>query len=195
MLFLTLLSLISAKPTASQGSGSVTGGDRPYVCLDGVRSVGSQPHALVRYNVQPGGTFYLMKNTDASNGKTWVPVSQYPTDKPMASHDFTELVFPENSDKNAHYCVMYKNGSQEIYSRPYTFNNQSAQWAPSRSVEQDDAIAACATGNKATTYTTKQLDKKEKTKGSTKKRSKTNSASGVCFGMFAGMAVICAVLM
>jgi len=194
MMFFSLISLIS---TVLAAQSPVTGKPegKSYVCLDGVvaGSNGSQPRALVRHNVQPGGIFYLMKNSDPSNSKNWVPISQYQSDRPMCYPDFSELAFPENADKSAHYCVMYKNSNQEIYSRPYTYSNTQAQWAPSRSVEHDDAIAAGASG-KPTTYTTKQLNKKD---GSGKKKSarSSNSAAGISCGIFAGLSLIVAFML
>lgn len=208
MLFLGLFSVLVAARSASNNksekndsASANTGSPKYYVCLDGIKNTGSQPHALVRHNVPPGGSFFLMTNPDPANSTGWTPASQYRSDIAGNAHDFVELAFPDNYEKNQHYCVMYKNGDKAIYSRPYTYNSGSAQWAPTRSVDQDNAIAA-GTSNGSTTYTSKNLNDKTGSKtGSSKSGSKKsskkskNSAAGIFCGACAGLVLATSILM
>ncbi|ELA41746.1 uncharacterized protein VICG_01250 [Vittaforma corneae ATCC 50505] len=206
MLILSLLSLISCKTSTKPSSNTsavsaapVASRPRSYVNLDGVKMVGSQPHAMVNHTAQPGGSFYLMKTRTPDDQYSWSPVIQYPSERTNMSNSM-ELVFPEGYDKDAHYCVMYRKDGQDIYSRPFALDQKSQAWVPSRTAEQDNSIAQklhSAESDKNTTYTNKPVNKNEKGTKTTsgKKRKNTNSASGIFCSIFACMAIASAILL
>lgn len=206
MLILSLLSLIACKTSTKPSSNPTSAPAAPiapkprcYVNLDGVKMVGSQPHALVSHTAQPGGAFYLMKSRTPDDQYSWTPVIQYPSERTNIANNM-ELVFPEGYDKDAHYCVMYRKDNQDIYSRPFALDQKSQAWVPSRSAEQDNSIAQKLHGgesDKSATYTNKPVGKNEKGAKTTtgKKRKSTNSASGIFCSVFACMAVASAILL
>lgn len=211
MLFFSLLSLIVCKPSSKNSKGGANPAvanktetqsaptSKCYLNLHDVKMVGTQPHAIISHNLQPGGSYALMKNYDSNNQNAWTMAHQYPADKTSnINNNHMELVMPEDFDKNAHYCVVYTNpNDQKSYSRPFKYTAETGTWAPSRTEEQDNMIAQKVGSNadgKGAKYTNKPLDSESK-KGANTKRSSKSSAAGTFCSIFAGLVVLSAILM
>lgn len=212
LLILTLIHLAVTKTTNTSQTQAGSAENSAYVSLHEVQQVNGGTVAKASYNVKPGGSFYLMRNNDVNNSQAWTPVASYSTDQRNSS-DAVNFHFPENSDANSHYCIMYRRpGESDTFSRPFTRNNASQTWQSSRTPEQDNAVAqqsqqaqqaqdqAQAQANQSdnpngTPVYTSRTDPKngkgsDKRNGKKGKGKKNNSAAKILCSMFGAMAVV-----
>ncbi|KAM0680554.1 hypothetical protein GINT2_001242 [Glugoides intestinalis] len=132
------------------------------------------PQAVIQLNSSKTKDLYLMQNSTVDNQSTWKPVYKYDLNNNTKNMILVDLPEEHKEYKNCCFMLATDDG-KGAFTKPFTYNEQSKEWCPSRTANEDNVIAY---GNPEgpTKYTSQPLPE-EKTAAASKKKTTVNSAS------------------
>lgn len=118
-----------------------------------------------------------MKNNTVNDQNGWKPVYRY--DLNSNNKNVILVNLPEEYKDYKNCCFMLEtDDGKGAFTKPFTYNEETNAWCPSRTATEDNVIAYGNTEG-PTKYTTQNISEEEKASTAAKKKTTTNSASSL----------------